>query len=91
MNVNDAKYAALKSLGITEDALPDMTRAWLIQEGADVNNGDTLPDLSWDFLTRVEGLSGSLSDMWDEWLDQQGQTEGAISDRWLGYWLSLLP
>ena len=80
MQTNDAKRAVLIALGIPAGAMPEMTRAWLVDLGALPDNGDTVTDLSWDFLTRVNSLSGSISDMWFIW-ELQGQlflTDGTV-------------
>tara|TARA_R110000765_G_scaffold170696_2_gene275687 strand:- start:2156 stop:3877 length:1722 start_codon:yes stop_codon:yes gene_type:complete len=86
MQTNDAKRAVLIALGIPAGAMPEMTRAWLVDLGALPDNGDTVTDLSWDFLTRVNSLSGSISDMWFIWLGNKGATGATVSDRWNSYW-----
>ena len=79
--INDAKYAALVSLGFT-GTLVDMYKDYLLNE-AHVTEG-TIQDLEKILFTSL-GYTGTNQDMWSKYLTDQGYT-GALNDKLYAFW-----
>ncbi len=50
------------------------------------------PDMlrDWERVNHPD-ISGQRNDYFNEWLAGQGFTTGSLDDRWMEYWVSLLP
>lgn len=84
MSINDARYAALVSLGFTGQVNEMLLQYYLA-------NGAVTPqinDAMFEFLVAVGAQGEQVNDMWFNYLTSLGY-EGSLNDKLLQYWENL--